>query len=354
METSKIYQYIATVSIILLVGYFGNQIKSAFTDKNDENELIRKYLLNDSPLYGYVRPKLWIHSKYEINARRWKSFQSRNTTDLNQPYIHLTVKTIMDHCGDDFNVCLIDDESFSKLIPGWDIDISKTAEPMKSHYRELGMIELLYIYGGMTIPNSFVCLRNLKSLYDMGIQGEKPFVAEGINRYMNLVTNGNRRVFTPTTEIMGAKKHSEGMRKMADYLKNRNQDPHFSSEQEFLGNTSEWCLREIQSGSINLIGGEFVGIKGTKGTPILLEDLMEEKFLDICPKRNYGILIPREDILSRVKYQWFAYMSSTELLKTNLIIVKYLLNALHSAEQQSDSEDEDEGKSVGNGSVIMI
>lgn len=351
METSKIYQYIATVSIILLVGYFGSQIKTVFADKNDDHELIRKYLLNDSPLYGYVRPKLWIHSKYEINARRWKSFQSRNTTDLNQPYIHLTVKTIMDHCGDYFNVCLIDDDSFSKLIPGWDIDISTTAEPMKSHYRELGMIELLYIYGGMTVPNSFVCSRNLKQLYDMGIQGEKPFVTESINRHMNLVTKSNKRVFIPSTEIMGAKKQCPEIRKMADYLKLRNQDPHFSVEVEFLGHTAEWCLREIQAGSINLIGGEYIGVKNTKGKPILVEDLMEEKFLDICPKRNFGILIPREDILSRVKYQWFAYMSSDELLKTNLIIVKYILAALYNAESDDDETLEEE---KGVNSTIMI
>jgi hypothetical protein len=352
MESSKIYQYIATVSIILLVGYFGSQIKTAFVDKNDEHELIRKYLLNDSPLYGYERPKLWIHSKYEINARRWQSFQSRNSTDLNQPYIYLTVKTIIDHCGDDFNICLIDDESFSKLIPAWDIDISRVAEPMKSHYRELGMIELLYIYGGMTVPNSFVCSRNLKSFYEMGLQGEKPFVTEGINRYMNLVTKGNRRVFTPSTKIMGAKKRSDEIRKMADYLKVRNQDPHFSSEQEFLGNTAEWCLREIQSGAINLIGGEFIGVKSTKGAPILLEDLMEEKFLDICPRRSVGILIPRGEILRRVKYQWFAYMSSDELLKTNLIIAKYILASLADAAAKDDGIIEEDKEGVS--STIMI
>ena len=352
METSKLYQYIATVSIILLVGYFGAHIKSAFVDKNDDHELIRKYLLNDSPLYGYERPKLWIHSKYEINARRWKSFQSRNTTDLNQPYIYLTVKTIIDHCGDDFNICLIDDESFSKLIPSWDIEISKVAEPMKSHYRELGMLELIYIYGGMTVPNSFVCSRNLKPLYEMGIQGEKPFVTEGINRYMNLVTKGNRRVFTPSTEIMGAKKKSEEIRKAADYLKIRNQDPHFSSEQEFLGNTSEWFLREIQSGAVNLLGGEFVGVKNTKGAPILLEDLMEETFLDICPRRSYGILIPREDILTRVKYQWFAYMSSSELLATNLIIVKYILAAIASGSEKEYEQEIDDATHLS--SMTMI
>ena len=39
--------------------------------------MIKLYLLNDSPLYGQNKPKIWIHSKYELNARKWRDFQSR-------------------------------------------------------------------------------------------------------------------------------------------------------------------------------------------------------------------------------------------------------------------------------------
>lgn len=131
--------------------------------------MIKNYLLNESPLYGYNRPKLWIHSKYEINSRKWKDFYSRNTTDLNQDYIHLTIKTIINHCGEDFNICLIDDDSFGKLLPNWDVDLMNMAEPRKSNYRAMGMAQLIYVYGGMTLPNSFVCLKNLKD-FMMNIQ----------------------------------------------------------------------------------------------------------------------------------------------------------------------------------------
>ena len=87
-------QYLFIGAIILVASLFANKLKQNF-ESNDEYELIRKYLLNDSPLYGYNRPKLWIHTKYEINSRKWKNFYSRNTTDLNQPYLHLTIKTII-------------------------------------------------------------------------------------------------------------------------------------------------------------------------------------------------------------------------------------------------------------------
>jgi hypothetical protein len=105
-DSKNIYTYLFGAIVIIGVGYFSNKIKNTFENRDDEYDIIRKYLLNDSPRYGFDRPKIWIHSKYEINARKWKDFYSRNTTDLNQPYIHLTIKSIINHCGNDFNICL--------------------------------------------------------------------------------------------------------------------------------------------------------------------------------------------------------------------------------------------------------
>ena len=145
------YHYLIAIGAIGVVSYFGDKIKQGLSSNDAENELIRKYLLNESPLYGMNRPKLWIHSTYEKNARQWKDFYSRNTTDLNQPYIHLTIKSIINHCGADFNICLIDDETFSKLIPTWEVNMATLSEPHKSTYRDYGMEESLYRI------RSFVC-----------------------------------------------------------------------------------------------------------------------------------------------------------------------------------------------------
>ena len=75
-----IKHYVFTVSLVMLASYVGNKFKHNFTDRtSDEHKLIRKYLLNDTPLYGFNKPKIWIHTKYEINARNWKSFGSRSS-----------------------------------------------------------------------------------------------------------------------------------------------------------------------------------------------------------------------------------------------------------------------------------
>jgi hypothetical protein len=326
INSKNIGFYILSACVIFTASYFVNKYSKTYESK-DEYELIKKYLLNDSPLYGFNRPKIWIHTKYEINARNWKDFYSRNTTDLNQPYIHLTIKTIIDHCGDDFNICLIDDQTFSKLIPSWDIDISILAEPMKSHFRELGLLQLVYFYGGMVVPNSLVCLKNLKKFYEEGISGNRPFVCEGVNRNVNLIRQKNKKLFVPDLYLFGALKNDDTILELIEYLKIRNKSPHFSAEPDFLGDSSEWCVEYIKRGKMNLIGGEMIGIKTENRKTILLEDLMEEGYLKLN-KKAVGVFIPADEILIRPKYQWFAVLPSDQILKSNMAISKYLMSAV--------------------------
>jgi hypothetical protein len=311
------YHYLFAIGVIGVASYFGDKIKQGLSSSDAENELIRKYLLNESPLYGMNRPKLWIHSTYEKNARQWKDFYSRNTTDLNQPYIHLTIKSIINHCGADFNICLIDDETFSKLIPTWEVNMKMLSEPHKSTYRDYGMLQLIYLYGGIIVPNSFVCMQSLTPLL-----AEQPFVAEMVNRTCNVASKKENQNFMPSLKFMGAKKGCPVIKKM---LAENKIDPnhHFTAEPKFLGNIQAWLYNEVAAGSFHLVNGKQIGTKTSKGKQILLEDLMSENFLDLDPSA-YGIYIPAEEILARPKYQWLAYLPSEDVLKTNSVIVKYL------------------------------
>ena len=325
-SSKNISTYAITITVILAASYLASKFNQSFQN-NDEYDMIKKYLLNDSPLYGFNRPKIWIHSKYEINARKWKDFQSRNTTDLNQPYLHLTIKTIINHCGEDFNICLIDDESFSKLIPSWDIDLNKVAEPMKSQFRQMGMAQLVYYYGGMVLPNSFLCIKNLKSFYENGIANSRPFVCEQVNHTTNLKNQKFKLLFVPDLYVMGAVKNDPTILELIEYLKARNKTTLFNSEPEFVGDTSQWCLDAIKTQKLNLVGGELIGVKTQARKTILLENLMEEEYLDLSQKA-VGIYIPADEILKRPKFQWFSVLSSEEVLKTNAIGSKYLMASI--------------------------
>ena len=311
-------------SLIILASYVGNSFRKSFAERtNDEYDLIKKYLLNESPLYGMNKPKIWIHTKYDINARNWIESHSRNTNNLNQPYLHLTIQSIIDHCGDDFHVCLIDDKTFSNLIPGWDVDVSNLAEPMKSQIRELALAKLIYLYGGMLVPNSFICTKNLKSIYADGLYGGRPFVCEAINRTANLLEQKQKTQFIPSLYFMGANRDDPTIYELVEYLKSRNISLHSSHERTFLGDSSQWCLAAIRNQKMNLIGGERIGIKTKDRKQILLEDLMEEKDLDLSPD-CCGVYIPADEVLIRTKYQWLAFISKQELLKSDIAIARYI------------------------------
>ena len=324
-ESKYIYKSLAAIAVLGFASYYGNQIKQKMSNNDENDELIRKYLLNESPLYGMNRPKLWIHSKYEINARSWKDFQSRNSTNLNQPYLHQTIKTIINCCGNDFNVCLIDDETFSKLIPDWDVNLASLSEPFRSSFREVGMLQLLYIYGGVVLPNSFICMKNVVSLYKDMEKNQRPFFGEEINHSTSgsnrcIGTNGT---FVPGMQVMGAQKACPIIKEIINELKTRNKSNHFSSEAKFTGQTARLLQTKIDGNKATLVDGRMIGIKTTKGKRILLDDLMSEDFLDL-DTGAYGIVVPADEVLSRSKYQWLAYLSTRELMKTKIILTKYL------------------------------
>lgn len=321
---TKIWKYAALLSVLVVFSYYSTSIKQMFTlvDPDDEYEMIKKYLLNDSPLYGFNKPKIWIHTKYELNARKWRDFYSRNTYDLNEPYIHLTIKSVITHCSNDFHICLIDDETFSKLIPTWDIELSTIAEPMKSQYRQLGLAQLVYFYGGFVVPNSFLCKKNLKPLFDKGLEHGKPFVCETINR-----TTGSTRRFIPDSYFMGARKNDPNIKEYLDYLKNRSSNGHLTNVYEFIGDVANGCVENIKYGKMNLIGGESIGIKTKKRTPVLIEDLMEDNSPNL-PENIYGIYIPNNELLKRPKYSWFCVLSTEQIIETNVFIARELKSSL--------------------------
>jgi hypothetical protein len=369
-DNNNMPKFLLMIGIILFASYVGKKYTHYIEGDETKNEykMIQKYLLNESPLYGYNKPKLWVHTKYEYNTRNWASFQSRSSCDLNQPYIHLTIKSIVLHCGDDFNVCLIDDDTFSKLIPSWNIDMKMIADPLKTRYRDYGMAQLLYYYGGIVVPNTFVCRKNLKELWAEGTRAGVPFICEYKNQFAHSTAGGQEsaflgdtnylsggvnglidnakydlqkqsqnptlsktrqmRMFMPNTFFMGARKNDPVMLEMMEYLKMRDSRIPFSSESRVLGNNSQWCLTKVLVGKMTLIDGQMVGTKKmTDNKPILIEDLFEEGFLDIHPD-SYGVYIPEDEVLSRNKYQWFAVMSSEEILNTRLAVAKYLVESV--------------------------
>ena len=321
MVLNKYTHLIYPLTVTLILSFIYNKYKSS--EEEDEHmqnyKIVRKYLLNDSSLAQSKKPIIWIHMAYEANARHWQSFFSRKTDDLNQPYQYLTLKTIIDKCGQDFNVCLIDDETFPNILPGWTVDLSLVANPIKMKIRQLALAKTLYNYGGFLLPSSFLCFQNLAPLYYSLTNSGKMFVGELIAH-----TDVSDKVgFFPTTKFMGCQKGSPTMLNFINYLE-INTSSDFTAESHFTGAYGRWCYEKIQRGEMNMIPADMLGARDATGKPVTIEILLSNHFLNLT-EQVQGLYIPADEILKRNAYQWFARLSAKQALETNTVIGKYLL-----------------------------
>ena len=324
---SKMNDYIKLGSLFLILMTVGilykryeDKLSSDMSARNDA--AIREYLITDSDdLTGIVqtKPILWIPIHYEYNSRNWDSFGSRSSYDLNQPYMYLTVKSIIHHCKESFHICLVDDKSFVRLMPDWKYANARLSNPVADHVRRLGVTKLLHIYGGMTVPPSFLCLRDLIEMYANGTSDSKSmFIAENRNRSVTFST----REYIADPNIMGAPAGNSEMGALAMYMEKLTESNKTSSA-DFTGEVSEWCAANQR---IIKVDASLIGVRDKNGRSIMIEDLLSNNYLDLTT-HAYGIYIPSEDVLSRTKYAWFARLSGNQVLKSNTIVGKYLLIA---------------------------
>ena len=315
-------KYIFIFLLLFVFGFIFEKYKQseAKQEKLDQYELIKKYLLNDSTLARSDKPILWIHVTFETNARWWSSFGSRNSQCFNQPYQYLTIKSIVDKCGDSFNICLIDDKSFNKIIPGWSTKVANLPNPLRPHLRELAMSKLLYYYGGMTIPSSFICLKNLKPLYNKGLSSATMFCGELLSD-SNVATY---KEFFPNNKIMGCKKDCELMDKYVNFLE-RTISSDYTNELEFTGETDKWLYAQARQKLIMPLDAKYFGCKTDNNEPVLLDNLLSDDDDFSISKSAYGIYIPAEKLLLRTNLQWFARLDPEQVLRSDTVIARYLL-----------------------------
>lgn len=314
-------KYIFILLILFVMGAIYEKYKKGVEKEDMMNnyDLIQKYLLNESTLAKSDKPILWIHVTLETNARWWGHFASRNSTCLNQPYQYLTIKSIIDKCGESFNVCLLDDKSFNSIIPGWSTKIQNLPNPLRPHLRQLAMTKLLYNYGGMTIPSSFICFKDLKPLYNESINSGCMFVSE-----MPSKSNvAQLTEFFPSNLIMGCEKECKFMNDYTLYLEQLVSND-YTNEMDFTGETDKWLYKEILNKNVMIVDGKKFGTKTVNNEPVIIDELISDSEINI-DKSTYGVYIPQNEILQRTNFQWFARQSPEQVLESNTMIGKYIL-----------------------------
>ena len=318
---SNITNLIILFAIFVLLGFLYKRYEDkCMREENEETyDAIQKYLLDDVTLGKTKKPILWIHVPYEYNSRQWLSFGSRSSIELNQPYLYLTVRSIIKQCEDSFTICIFDDQSFQKLLPSWNIDMSKISDPILCNMRTLGMMKLLYRYGGLMCPISFLCMKDLMEMYTKGTRGNKMFVCETVDRNSTSVNKD----FYPSICFCGAEKNCETVNQLCNYIQTLSSHD-YTAETKFLGQYDRWLMKNISAGKINMISGNEIGTKTLDDKQIIIDDLMSNNYLELYKGTN-GILIQSNELLNRNKFGWFVRMSQRQVLESNTIIGNYLL-----------------------------
>lgn len=322
MKLTKSFNNILILIFILVVlGVLYRRFEDKRTREENMNsyDAIRKYLLLDEDLVTSKKPILWIHVPYEYNSRKWLNFGSRSSFELNQPYLYLTVRSIIEKCDNSFKICIIDDQSFHKLIPKWDINMTSVSDPILSNMRKLGLMKLLYNYGGMLCPISFLCMKDLIGIYNKGIRNNKMFICENNDKNITSTTYE----FYPDLHFCGTEKENITTYELIDFMQRIISTDH-TAQSNFLGDFDRWCEKRIQNHQINIIDGIDIGIKDMDEKPIKIEDLVSQHYLNLYPN-TYGILIPSKELLKRRYYEWFTRLSEKQVLESDTIIGKYLL-----------------------------
>jgi hypothetical protein len=307
----------AMMMVALFLALLALHVGSAQRAKDDEDgDSSAIFAGTPEVLLDTTKPLLWIHLPFEVNSRAWPSFGSRNTMQLNQPYLEITVGSILQHCGESFNVVLIDDETFGRLIPDWSAQMGMIPGPILWSMRRLGMAKLLSLYGGMSVPASFFCLRDLMPMYEEATAaGTRMFACSTICRS---VETDHSPLFCADMAFMGAPKGNAVMAELGAFV-GRTLSSDFTGQVKFLGDYSRWLHRR----GVHVVSPSKTGVRAKDGSAIYPEMLLGTTFIAF-PEDMVGIWLPEEELLKRQTLAWFATATVPEIMASNTVLGKFM------------------------------
>ena len=327
IKNLNFFNLFLSILLLIAIGYIYKKFKLNVDSNIQKEELniIKKYLLNDDidntieKLSAIKKPIIWLHIDYVKNSRQWESFGSRNSNELNQDYLYLTIKSIINKCSDYFHIIIIDDDSFCKLLENNTIDLNIVSDPIKSNLRTLNIMKLLYAYGGLYIENSFILFKSLDKIYENVLNNNKMVTAE----FKNASSNSHIMHFMPSTKFIGCVKECKKMKEFMNHLEILYSSD-YSNNATIEDLVNKWLLINSQNNEIDLIDGQYIGTKNINNKLINLEDIMCSTFLELNNK-CYGLYVPSDELLKRNKYNWFCKLNSKEVLEANTNLSKYLI-----------------------------
>lgn len=303
------------ILILLFIVLRHNHIKKLNEEKmriaRGEYLDINKYFYDADNLRESKRRKLWVHVPFVKNARVWESFGSRNSYELNLPYMTLCIKSIVDTCSEYYDIIIFDDTNMNDILKDMDIDLSKISGSLLDKYREICMMKILYEYGGIMLPPS-LCLKQSIANID---NEDTWYVIDSYN-----YQSDNLKTMLPTTIVTGSDQHNKQLKKYIEYLEE-------IALKDFGESSIHYSANYFLKNNIPVLDGALIGIRDYKNNPISLDQLMSSKDL-MLRSDNIGLYMPHEELLHRKTYQWYCYLSEKDVLEANVAFSYYLVKNL--------------------------
>ena len=309
----KIQRLFLAFITITAIGFLYEKYKKKYEpDEETQNfSLVKKHLLKN---VKNGKTNIWIHTDYNVNARNWASFNSRNTKKLNQPYLKMCIDSMIKWSGNSCNICLINDNTFSRLLDSWGINLDKLPEPLKSRTRYLGLLRIIKKYGGVIMPNSFLMLRDFKKYHDQYLGGKDSYVGEFLTRNKH----GSEKPFFPNIRLVGCKKDSKVIKRMCDNLE-ADLSTDSTADIDFEDKINKYLYEYVTKGAMNMIPANMLGCKNVKGEQVLLDHLMQETKIDF-DKKMIGLYIPKDELLKRINFKWFTRLNKIQIITSKTAI----------------------------------
>jgi hypothetical protein len=305
-----LYVFIVVLFCILIHKYYKKKYDKNVIEFKKENVDIDVYFFSELYLKKSKNRKLWLHLPFEKNSREWGSFGSRSSHKLNLAYMSLCIKSIIDWCGQTYDIIIYDDTNIPAILPNTKVDLMKLSGTLLDKYRELCKLEILYTYGGVMVPPSLFLRKNIKEIDDPKLW----YVCETHND--NNVSFSNS---IQSTQLMGSNAENAELAKYINI---------YSSElkKDFVENHN-FDINYFKTNNIPYIDGRLIGTKTRYNDKITIEDLMSNKKI-ILDKKHIGLYIPHEQLLKRRVYNWYCKLNEEEVLKCQVFISYYMLSAM--------------------------
>jgi hypothetical protein len=274
---------------------------------------IDKYINENGIIKNRNAPIMWIYMTSDIYANDWDEFGSIVNDKNVQPYISLCIKSIIAKCQDDFNIVLVNDSSLPKIIPDWETDMNKIPDPLKGKVRDIATTKILYLYGGLFVPPSLLCMKSLIEPYNNAIINHNILVGELSNK--NIMSH--YMDFSPSFSLIGCEKENQTMLHLKNSLDDLSSD--YTSESLFNEKIQKLMINIFKSNNISVLDAERIGLKDSEGYMVTVDRLLGTNYIPF-DRSIYGVYIPMNDISTKKMYRWFSKISVDDIILSKTII----------------------------------